>query len=542
MNALASQSRHVMTWPGETKHLDRLDEVGDRVTQVGLFFFTVQADGTIADAPETAMQTAAYVKQKWPHMKMLLTAKNDGDEAVFRSLVANASYQDTFLSELHRILDRYPWCDGVDIDLERGPNDLKEDIYPLYQRIYDQVKSRTTNRHVHLDLPPMTGPGFTIGPEKWCEYEKLKERCDTVQIMTYGYAWAGSSPGPTTPISWLKDVLTYAVSVFRQEQVFTGAACYGYRWQIHDYPPQLDEVYRGTGGGFAPFLRWMLGDLSHTDSYRTGTETQAYIPFASFYDPQDFVHDLYLHVYDYPGAGDEDAHDMNSDAYAGTPFLTAYEKTQKTDFSGIVVDQKGTDYVEKTGAVEEDKELGLIYPLPPSGDSDGYVRWTFDVPSAGIYDVVFRVRFPWWDQQLLHVTLDGNGYDIGGVPQWYPYYRRPHWYGIGRLSLDKGSHTLELFGANSESGTFFYGFRVAASFVERFYGGHADFTIRPRTFVDREGVQAWPYENRFKVTPEVLRRPPDYVPIWHDDFKDWSSGDLPSNRYTMVSGSWTVQK
>ena len=28
--------------------------------------------------------------------------------------------KDKFLSEIVRIMNKYPWCDGVDIDLERG--------------------------------------------------------------------------------------------------------------------------------------------------------------------------------------------------------------------------------------------------------------------------------------------------------------------------------------------------------------------------------------------------------------------------------------
>ena len=113
---------------------------------------------------------------------------------------------------------------------------------------------------------------------------------------------------------------------------------------------------------------------------------------------------------------------------------------------------------------------------------------------------------------------------------------------MASLSLSAGAHNLELFGSSSDYGTIFYGFRVAASFTEEFYGGEATFTIHPRNFLDRDRNTAWPHLNQFKLTPETLRRDPENVNLWYDDFKDWAAGSLPSSRYEVISGSWTVKK
>lgn len=61
-----------------------------------------------------------YIR-KWPHIKWLLTVANDGTNSTFKVLRENTGgAQNMFLSELVRIMKRYPWCDGVDIDLEKG--------------------------------------------------------------------------------------------------------------------------------------------------------------------------------------------------------------------------------------------------------------------------------------------------------------------------------------------------------------------------------------------------------------------------------------
>lgn len=566
--SLRTKHRHFMTWPRTRSHLELIKRIGPKLTQLGLFFFDVRSSGHLWSSVDTAennergltpvldelMVVAREASEQWPHITMLLTIKNDGFESLFRAILTDQQAQNRFILEIHRILDRYSWCDGVDIDLERGPNDLKSQIYALYQRIYTEVKSRPRNRHVHVDLPPMTGPGVTVGPENWCEYERLAPLCDTAQIMTYGFAWAGSAPGSTTPIPWLKSVLEYAVKAFRPEQVYTGAPAYGYRWQIYDYPENVGQAnnWRAAAGGFEPFLRWMLGDLSHTDEYRTGTETQAYVPFASFYEEADFCHWLYLHIYDYPGARDLDETTLTRGSYNQKPFVTAYSKRQSTRFSQTVVDQRGTDYVSVSGAMGIDRDNSMVYPRTPAPLRDangnivgyedpGYARWHFQIATSGQYDVVARVNFPWWNMQRLGFLLDGQRVVAGEMPQWYPYFRSAHWVKLGRFQLSAGQHTLELRGQDSHIHTQFYGFRVCSTYEEEHEAGTARVTLRPRKLVDRQGNPAWPDQNKFRLTLETLRRDPEHVHVWYDDFRDWERS-LPSNMYRIVSGSWQVHK
>jgi len=548
---LATAHREFMVWPMTAAHLETIRKYGNKISQVGLFFFRINSDGTITDSlPANAYEVA----QEWPHIRWLLTVRNDGFESIFRSLLTNQAAQDKFISEIHRLLDLYYWADGVDIDLEHGPNDLREQIYALYQRIYTEVKSRPGNPHVHLDLPPMEGPYLTVGPEKWCAYERLRDLADTVQIMTYNFAWSGSAPGSTTPVAWLRRVMTYATSAFDPNQVFMGVPAYGHRWQIYDYPVNLGRQYRGYGGAFEPFLDWMLGKLSHTDQYRGGAETQKYIPFAAFYETQDFHNIVYLHIYDYPGAGEEDSREYPTVAgQYDRPFLTCYSKTQRSDFIGKIIDRPASDTDEHSGALIIDETSGVVSPRKPSTTTDpntgepvteeeGYAKWVLNIPSSGTYDVVLRVNFPWWDKQLLHMRLDGVDYYVGNKPQWYPYHRRPHYIRMARLSLAAGPHTLELFGEGSQYGTVLTRIIVCSQFVDEFYAGEASFTLRPRQFLDVNRQPAWPYQNKFKVTLEVLRRPPDHATIWYDDFRDWAAGALPSSYYRVVSGSWSVSK
>ena len=543
--------RGFMVWPMTASAVQKCIDHGERITQVGLFCGNIQADGSIV-GDSSILNKGRELKQKWPHIKVLITLKNDGDKARINPLVQNTNNErTTFFTDLHALLDTYNYLDGVDLDFERIDDNTETDIYSLYQDCWNQVKSRAANRHVHLDLPPMTGPGETVGPEKWCRYEDLDPYCDTVQIMTYGYAWAGSAPGSTSPISWLRDVLTYAVSAFSDRlKIFTGSPAYGHRWQIYDYPVNLgrtgiEETRRGYSGGFSTLLDWPLGYLSHTDQYRTGTETQAYIPFASFYDEEDFHHWVFLHIYDYPDILDWDQGDLVRAEYREKPYATAYSKRQKVSYNEVVnVDAQS--YSEANETIEKTTNGG-IYPRKPTTAQDGttepepYAKWVFNVPANGTYTMIFNVQFPWFDKQLLSFKLDGVVYNVGNVQQWYPFWRLGHWYNAGTIDLAAGQHTLELDGAASQYETIFYGMKLVTNYKEEYYAGYADFTLKPRHMIDRNGATAWPYENKFKITLETLRRDPEHATIWLDDFRDWQ-GSLPSNMYQILSGSFAVKK
>ena len=83
----------------------------------------VRATGEIYESGvfiEEGSTMRTYIR-KWRHIKWLLTVANDGTNSIFKALRENTGgTHDKFLSELVRIMEKYPWCDGVDIDLEKG--------------------------------------------------------------------------------------------------------------------------------------------------------------------------------------------------------------------------------------------------------------------------------------------------------------------------------------------------------------------------------------------------------------------------------------
>lgn len=116
------KGKRCMVWSfmGNARMYQALRDYGDRLDTVGIFTFEVSASGTISETGTSISSMMTYIN-RWPHIHWLLTIMNHGTASIFTALRNNTGgAKDTFLSEIVRIMEKYPWCAGIDIDLERG--------------------------------------------------------------------------------------------------------------------------------------------------------------------------------------------------------------------------------------------------------------------------------------------------------------------------------------------------------------------------------------------------------------------------------------
>jgi hypothetical protein len=112
---------------------------------------------------------------------------------------------------------------------------------------------------------------------------------DSCAIMSYAFSWAGSAPGPISPMWWMEYIYDYAVTRIPREKIFLGIPGFGFNWRIDRKP--APGSYRGSSGTFLGFLGWQQGEFTfHAE--------QARIPFAGCHDHGSMSPHLMLHIYD----------------------------------------------------------------------------------------------------------------------------------------------------------------------------------------------------------------------------------------------------
>lgn len=524
------QGKRCMVWSfmGNARMYEALRDYGNRLDTVGIFTFEVDATGTISETGTSISTMMTYIR-KWTHIKWMLTVMNHGTASIFTALRNNTNgAKDKFLTELVRIMEKYPWCAGVDIDLERGGGyENREAANALFRDIYQTVKEYNPEKLVNICLPGMTGVQGSVGGENWCVYADLDAYCDTASIMSYGMAWAGSAPGPVSPRSWLEGIYNYAVTAMQPGKIFMGLPGYGWNWQIHDTPENLGESYRGVSNTYYAAKLWMTGGYNFTDD----APPQPFIPILAYWDDYDKVPYAFPQVYDFMEGQDAASYEypLLSDTYNRRNYLTAYAKEQKAEFGSIVIDRSGGNPDSYSGIVSVSDSLVTL------GD-DGEAVYRFTISTAGTYDVAVRLCYPFWDKNGIYVSIDGSRTHFSESRLWWPYWRSTFWITLAKgVRLSAGTHTITV--SVDVKGVQFYGFRVCSDFREFPTAGEASFTLSPRQFLDVDGNLCQP-DKGFKLTCEMLRRKPDSALVWYEDFRD--EGALPESYWTTLSGSFTV--
>ncbi len=527
MDLLRGKKIMVWTFMGNARMYEALQKYGDRIDTVGLFSFKVNATGEIYESGVAISDMLPYIR-KWPHITWLLTISNDGVNSVFRALRDNTDgAQDRFFSELIRIMQKYPWCSGVDIDLEKGDGySTHAASTMLFKGVYKAVKGHDSSKRVNICLPGMTGVNGSVGGENWCVYAELDPYCDTAAIMSYGMAWAGSAPGPVSPRSWLEGIYDYAVQVMNPDKVFLGMPAYGWNWEIYDKPENIGRDYRGISNTYYAAKQWMTGGYNFTGD----APPQPFIPIVAYWDDYNKVPWALPHVYDYMEGQDAASYTppQMKASYNGRKYLTAYSKQQKVDFADVIVERNGVPD-EATGLVSASDNMCVL-------GRSGVATFNFSINTEGAYCVAVCLCYPFWDQNSICVSVDGKECVISENRFWWPYWRKTFWKtAVENVHLSAGVHTLTI--STTTSGVQFYGFKVCGGFSEKPFAGSAQFTISPRQFKDINGNMAEP-DRGFKLTCEMLRRKPDSALIWYEDFRDETP--IPNTYWITLSGEWQV--
>jgi spore germination protein len=119
--------------------------------------------------------------------------------------------------------------DGIDVDYESLNGQDDRDAFSLF------IHQLAESLHAHGKLlsvtvhPKTSEPGPWDGP-KAQDWASIGAVADRFRVMTYGYHWSTSEPGPIAPAWWMEDVIAFATSVVAPNRVYVGLHFYGHDW------------------------------------------------------------------------------------------------------------------------------------------------------------------------------------------------------------------------------------------------------------------------------------------------------------------------
>jgi len=160
--------------------------------------------------------------------KILVRLTNNADASVAHQMFVNQS-SGALAAIQNLIQQQLPGIAGIALDIEGA---LYTDRSPASAWIRQLRQSRDANFPGYLILaaaPAKTSDSPTDPWAGWMDYSVWGAQCDVLNPLTYGYSdgSASQAPGPSSPLSWMQSVFSYASSVVPKAKLMIGVSFYG---------------------------------------------------------------------------------------------------------------------------------------------------------------------------------------------------------------------------------------------------------------------------------------------------------------------------
>ena len=119
---------------------------------------------------------------------------------------------------------------GVDVDFEFVPGQDAE----RYAQFLDRLRRALSPRGLSLTaaVAPKTSDSQPGRAQEGHDYVKIAQAVDYAVLMTYDWGWTGGPPMAVAPLPQVRQVVDYALTRFRPEQLYLGVPLYGYNWTL----------------------------------------------------------------------------------------------------------------------------------------------------------------------------------------------------------------------------------------------------------------------------------------------------------------------
>lgn len=187
------------------------------------FWYTVSADGIISGSTDTAVMHYAHQQ----HWYTLALVRNMAGASVFGPLLASPTAEQRAIQQMLSLVQAYGYS-GVNLDWEG--------IAPSDRAAFSAfVASLARTFHAHhyyvtLSVPAETSSEPDNGWTGAYDYSALGQSADLLILMAYDEHNASSGAGPIAASSWVRSVLSYAISTLPPDKIVLGVPGYGYDW------------------------------------------------------------------------------------------------------------------------------------------------------------------------------------------------------------------------------------------------------------------------------------------------------------------------
>ena len=209
----------------------------DLIKEVSPFWYTVKNESTITDLYSAAkltdpMSVPLGILRNLGY-QIIPTITDGTDKLVLSEILGNESRRAALISTITTLVLANNF-DGIDLDFENFAFVDGKTSWPTTKPRWIQfVKELSGSLHqanklLFITSPVDFDPKIRAGGYSVYAWSEIAPYIDRLRIMTYDYST--SAIGPIGPLPWVRDAITYAISVIPASKVFIGVPGYGRDW------------------------------------------------------------------------------------------------------------------------------------------------------------------------------------------------------------------------------------------------------------------------------------------------------------------------
>ncbi len=160
---------------------------------------------------------------------------------------------------------RQPDIDGIDLDYENLPPEARLPYTQFASSLAAALHKE--GKILAVTVPPQVRADDSCVLCRFTDYAALGQVVDRFRVMAYEYHGKSGGPGPIAPVWWMRQVMSYTVSMVPHEKVSLGIHLYGYNWGGEETPAlwwnevqALKEQYDGQARYVDADARGIVGE------------------------------------------------------------------------------------------------------------------------------------------------------------------------------------------------------------------------------------------------------------------------------------------